>query len=96
MVRKERGRERAQNIIASSKTSSIFQQEDLEEIHSQTDITKMEDTLTDLRGEKKRLDETGSRLQQELSAISRQSLCRGALEALRKEKRTKEDVYQNE
>ena len=56
----------------------------------------MEESHAQLRSEKKKVDEEISRLQQELSVISRQSSSRGALDALRRDKRAKEERYQNE
>ena len=73
-----------------------LQERELQEMKSQTNIVQMEDSLTALRGTKKKLDEETSRLQQELSVISRQSSSRGALEAFRRDKRDKEELYQNE
>ena len=56
----------------------------------------MEESHAQLRSEKKKADGEISRLQQELSVISRQSSSRGALDALRRDKRAKEERYQNE
>ena len=56
----------------------------------------MEESHAALRSEKKRADEEISRLQRELSVISRQSSSRGALDALRRDKRAKEERYQSE
>ena len=63
---------------------------------SQTDITQMDEALEVLRSEKRKVEVIMSRLQQELSVISRQSSSRGALEALRRDKRAKEERYQTE
>ena len=73
-----------------------LQERELQEMKLQTNIVQMEDSLTTLRGTKKKLDEETSRLQQELSVISRQSSSRGALEAFRRDKRDREELYQNE
>ena len=72
------------------------QERELEEIRSQTNISEMEESHAALRSEKKRADEEISRLQRELSVISRQSSSRGALDALRRDKRAKEERYQSE
>ena len=49
-----------------------------------------------MRDEKKRTDDRVQTLQVELSRISQQSAARGALEALKNQKRTQEESYQNE
>lgn len=69
---------------------------ELEEVRLQTNIPQMEESQSKLRSEKKKADEEMSQLQQELSVISRQLSSRGALDALRKDKRAKEERYQNE
>lgn len=56
----------------------------------------MEESHIALRSEKKKADEVISRLQQELSVISRQSSSRGVLDTLRRDKRDKEERYQTE
>ncbi|CAI7993402.1 DNA repair protein RAD50 [Geodia barretti] len=56
----------------------------------------MDEALEVLRSEKRKVEVIMSRLQQELSVISRQSSSRGALEALRRDKRAKEERYQTE
>ena len=56
----------------------------------------MDEALEVLRSEKKKEETVQSRLQQELSVISRQSSSRGALEALRRDRRAKEERYQTE
>ena len=75
---------------------SHTKERELEEVKAQTNIPKMEASHSALRSEKKKVDEEISRLQQELSVISRQSSSRGALEALRRDKRDKEERYQTE
>lgn len=75
---------------------SLLQEQELAEHRFQIDIPSLEVALQSFREEKKRLDERVSSLQQELGRISLQSGARGALEALRRDKRSKEEVYQNE
>ena len=60
------------------------------------DIPALEGSLRSLQGEKRKVDESVLTLQQEMSRISMQSSARGALEAHRKEKRNKEEDYQNQ
>lgn len=76
--------------------SSFCKERELEEVRLQTNIPQMEESQSKLRSEKKKADEEMSQLQQELSVISRQLSSRGALDALRKDKRAKEERYQNE
>ncbi len=56
----------------------------------------MEEAARSLRNEKKKTDDKVQTLQTELSKISQQSAARGALEALKNQKRTQEVAYQNE
>jgi hypothetical protein len=49
-----------------------------------------------LQGEKRSLDEKVFSLQGELSRIVQQSSARGALEASKKQRRNKEEDYQNQ
>ena len=60
------------------------------------DIPALERALTAMGEERRRADERVSVLQGELDRISQQSRIWGALEALRKDKRGKEEHYQNE
>ena len=76
--------------------SFFCKERELEEVKSQTNIPQMEESHSKLRSEKKKADEEISRLQQELLVISRQSSSRGALDTFRKDKRAKEERYQNE
>ena len=73
-----------------------LKERELEESRVQTDISKMEEAQMVLRSEKRRADDEISRLQQELSVISRQSSSRGALDTLRRDRRAKEERYQTE
>ena len=68
----------------------------MEEVRSQTDMAEMEEEHDALRREKKQVEEVKSRLQRELSVISRQSGSRGVLETLRRDRRDKEELYQTE
>ena len=83
-------------VLIPSLPLLLLQERELQETRSQTDIPKMEEALGAMRSSKKKLDEKVSELQQELAVISRQSSSRGALEAFRKDKRSKEEQYQNE
>ena len=80
------------------KTTTLLclQEQELGDLRSQIDIPSLERALGSLREEKRKLDEQVMSLQQELSRVSQQSSARGALEAFRKDKRTKEEQYQNE
>ena len=60
------------------------------------DIPSLEMSLRSLHGEKKKMDEKVSSLQQEMSRISQQASIRGALDAKKKERRIKEEDYQNQ
>ena len=68
----------------------------MEEVRSQTDMAEMEEEHDALRREKKQVEEVKSRLQSELSVISRQSGSRGVLETLRRDRRDEEERYQTE
>ena len=74
----------------------LHQEQELSEQRLQVDIPALEQALQSLGEEKRRLDERVSALQQELGRISQQSGVRGALEAFRRDKRAKEEHYQNE
>ena len=73
-----------------------FQERELADYESQVDIPSLEVSLRLLHGEKRKVDEKVFSLQQELSRISQQASARGALDAKRKEKRSKEEDYQNQ
>ena len=60
------------------------------------DVPALERSLRSLQGEKRNMDDSVNALQQEMTRISMQSSARGALEAHRKEKRNKEEDYQNQ
>ncbi len=60
------------------------------------DLSSLEEAARSLRNEKKKTDDKVQTLQTELSKISQQSAARGALEALKNQKRTQEVAYQNE
>ncbi len=81
--------------LHSSLPPSIKEQE-LTESRGLVDIPALEGSLQSLTDDKRKLDQRVSVLQQELAHISQQSGARGALEALRKDKRNKDDQYQNE
>ena len=83
-------------VNISALTAHPGKERELEEIRSQTNISEMETSHAALRSEKKKADEEISQLQRELSVISHQSSSRGALDALRRDKRAKEERYQSE
>ena len=60
------------------------------------DIPVLERSLRSFQEEKRKLDEKVFTLQHELSRISQQSSARGALEASKKQRRSKEEDYQNQ
>lgn len=60
------------------------------------DFSALETSVRSLQGEKRQLDDKVKVLQQELSSISQQASVRGALDACKKEKRKKEEDYQNQ
>ena len=62
----------------------------------QVDIPSLEQVLKSFGEEKRKLDERVGVLQQELGKISQQSGVRGALEAFRRDRRAKDEQYQNE
>ena len=62
----------------------------------QVDIPALEKALKSFGEEKRKLDEHVGALQQELGKISQQSGVRGALEAFRRDRRAKDEQYQNE
>ena len=61
----------------------------------QVDIPALEQALKSLGEEKRKLDERVGALQHELGKISQQSGVRGALEAFRRDRRAKDEQYQN-
>ena len=73
-----------------------MQEQELSECQSQVDISSLEGSLVTTKEEKRKMDEKVILLQKELSRVSQQSTARGALDALRKQKRAKEEDYQNE
>ena len=72
------------------------QTQELSEHQAAVDIPALERALAAMGEEKRRADERVAVLQGELDRISQQSRTWGALEALRKDKRGKEEQYQNE
>jgi len=83
-------------LVLSETLFYLHQEQELSEQRLQVDIPALERAMQSLREEKRRLDERVSTLQQELGRISQQSGVRGALEAFRRDKRAKEEHYQNE
>ena len=75
---------------------SMWQEQELSEQRLQVDIPALEKALKSFGGEKRKLDERVGALQQELGKISQQSGVRGALEAFRRDRRAKDEQYQNE
>ena len=59
------------------------------------DIPSLEAQLTQLQSEKGQLDERVRALQEELAKVTRQAAARGAVDALRKQKRTTEEELSN-
>ena len=78
-----------------SKLSRV-QEEELAEYRSTVSIPALERELQNLRSQKKQLDERMQALQHEMSIVTQQSSARGALDVLVREKRNKEQMYQNE
>lgn len=74
----------------------IVQEQELSEQRLQVDIPALEKALKSFGEEKRKLDERVGALQQELGKISQQSGVRGALEAFRRDRRAKDEQYQNE
>ena len=60
------------------------------------DIPSLENSLRSVHREKRNMDEKVLSLQGELSRIVQQSSARGALEASKKQRRNKEEDYQNQ
>ena len=60
------------------------------------DIPSLENSLRSLHRDKRSMDEKVFSLQGELSRIVQQSSARGALEASKKQRRNKEEDYQNQ
>ena len=60
------------------------------------DIPSLETSVRSLQREKRGVDEKVFSLQGELSRIVQQSSARGALEASKKQRRSKEEDYQNQ
>ena len=71
------------------------QERDLEEHGSQVDIGTMEGELEAMQAAKLKAEEQLSRLQQEQHRVSLQAGARRLLEERRKEKRAKEEAFQN-
>ena len=82
--------------IATITSRPLPQEQELAENRSAIDIPSLERSLQTLADEKKKLDQKVSSLQQELGRVSQQSSARGALESLRRDKRSREEQYQNE
>lgn len=59
------------------------------------DIPSLEAQLGELQSEKMQLDERARSLQEELAKVTKQAAVRGALDTLRKEKRTVEEKMSN-
>ena len=59
------------------------------------DIPSLEAQLSQLQSEKGQLDERVHTLQEELAKVTRQAAARGAVDALRKQKRTTEEELSN-
>lgn len=59
------------------------------------DIPSLEAQLTQLQSEKGQLDDRVRTLQEELAKVTRQAAARGAVDALRKQKRTTEEELSN-
>ena len=59
------------------------------------DIPALEDQLTQLQSEKRQFDESVRSLQEELAKVTKQAAARGAVDALRKQKRTTEEELSN-
>ena len=59
-------------------------------------MVALEAGLEALKGEKRAQDASVTALQQEMAHISQQASARGALDAFRKDRRSKEEAYQNE
>ena len=74
----------------------MWQEQELSEQRLQVDIPALEQALKSFGEEKRKLDERVGALQQELGKISQQSGVRGALEAFRRDRRAKDEQYQNE
>ena len=72
------------------------QERELSDYESQVDVSSLENSLRSLRGEKRSVDEKVIALQGELSRIVQHSSARGALEASKKQRRSKEEDYQNQ
>lgn len=65
----------------------------MEEFTSSVDIEALEAELEQLSSQKKTNNNSLSKLQQELTEITKQSSARGALESLQKQKQAKEQEY---
>ena len=72
-----------------------LQEEELAEHASSVDIPSLEAQLSELQSEKGRLDERARALQEELAKVTKQAAARGAVDALRKQKRTVEEEMSN-
>ena len=68
----------------------------MSDYESQVDIPSLESSLRSLHKDKRSMDEKVFSLQGELSRIVQQSSARGALEASKKQRRNKEEDYQNQ
>ena len=75
---------------------SLSQEQELSEYKSSVSISAMEQELQTLHSQKKQLDQAMQTLQHEMSVITQQSSARGALDVLVRDKRNKEQLYQNE
>ena len=75
---------------------AFVQEENLAEQKSIVDVSALERELQTLGEEKRKAEDEVVRLQRDLSAISQQASVRGALEAFRRDKKTKEEQLQNE
>ena len=59
------------------------------------DIHSLEAQLSELQSEKGQLDERARALQEELAKVTKQAAARGAVDALKKQKRTVEEEMSN-